>query len=379
MHEMELRLSASDPDAGYGALVEAAALLDETDRRVVRVRGPQARRMVNGLVSNHLDPLNHGRAVYSFVLTPKGRPVAELRILPAGDELWMDTPRECLEALLSHLGRYLPPIYARFELHPRARRLAVVGPKSAAALARAADELGWESELDPEGLEPLELRGPHGEAELPFLVRREPLEGPGFDVYLDVEDVEPAGRVLTEAAVAEGGGASGRAAWEILRVERGVPVYGAEIDLDVLPQETGQEGRAINFEKGCYTGQEVVARIHYRGKVNRLLRGLRFRALETAAESSGATPGTSEALPDASEPLPSAGTELHREGRAVGRVTTAVRSPRHGPIALAYVRREVEPGERLTVAEDGTAEGGRGSAAPGRWSAEVVALPFTSE
>lgn len=360
MHETDARLSAQDPPQGYDALIEAVALLDETDRRIVRVRGDHARRMVNGLVSNHLDPLDRGRAVYSFVLTPKGRPVAELRILPAGDELWLDTPPACLDGLLAHLGRYMPPLYARFEVHPRVCRLALVGPTSTAALRRAADVCGWDREIDPEGLEPLEVRPLQGgAAELPMLVRRESLEGPGFDLYLDVERLDSARRILTEAAAAEGGRAVARATWEILRVERGVPVYGAEIDMNVLPQETGQEARAISFEKGCYTGQEVVARIHYRGKVNRLLRGVRFVNAGTEA-------------------LPPPGAELLREGRGVGRVTTAVRSPRFGPIALAYVRREVEPGEPLVVAhgaEPVTSD--EKEARAGELQAEVVALPFT--
>lgn len=359
MHETDVRLSAPDAPEGYDALIEAVALLDETDRRIIRVRGDHARRMVNGLVSNHLDPLDRGRAVYSFALTPKGRPVAEFRILPAGNELWLDTPPACLDDLVAHLGRYMPPLYARFEVHPRARRLGLVGPTSTAALRRAADVCGWDREIDPEGLEALQIRPLQGTAELPMLVRRESLEGPGFDIYLDAENLDSARRILSEAAAGEGGRAAVRAAWEILRVERGVPVYGAEIDMNVLPQETGQEGRAISFEKGCYTGQEVVARIHYRGKVNRLLRGVRFVNVGTEA-------------------LPPPATELLREGRGVGRVTTAVRSPRFGRIALAYVRREVEPGERLVVAHGAKSEARDGEEArAGALQAEVVALPFT--
>lgn len=372
-----------DPTAEHAALIETAGVLDDTDRRVVRVWGERARRMISGLVSNDLAPLDRGRAVYSFLLTPKGRPLADVRVLPAGgpaeededEELWLDTPAACLENLLDHLRRYLPPIYARFEIHATVRRLGVVGPGADRVVVRAASRLGWPQPPDsstpspPSPLNdladvpPLASVEPPVPAEgadaagLPRLVRREEREGPGWDLYLPASDVPTVWRALEEAGRKEGGRAVGRAAWEVFRVERGVPAYGTEIDLEVLPQETGQEARAVSVDKGCYTGQEVVARIHYRGKVNRLLRGLEF---ETPPD--GATPESPAAGPP---PLPSPGTELYRAGRAVGRVTTAVHSPRLGPIGLGYVRREVSPGDRVAISSDGPE------------AVRIVALPFT--
>jgi folate-binding protein YgfZ len=124
---------------------------------------------------------------------------------------------------------------------------------------------------------------------------------------------------------------------EIVRVERGRPRYGIELDESVIPQEAGLNERAVSFTKGCYVGQETVARLHYRGKPNRHLRGLRLSA---PAET---------------------GAVLHRGDKEVGRVGSAVVSPRFGPIALALVRRQASPGDTVTV--DGT-------------PAEVVDLPF---
>ena len=129
------------------------------------------------------------------------------------------------------------------------------------------------------------------------------------------------------------------AAAEVLRVESGRPRYGVDLDQTVIPQEAGLNERAVSFTKGCYVGQETVARLHYRGKPNRHLRGLRL-----------------------SEPAPS-GAELRLGEKVVGRLGSVVVSPRLGPIALALVRREAAPGDRLAV---------EGSAA----SAEVVELPF---
>lgn len=323
----------SPSTAAYDALRDAAGVLAGDDRVLVRVWGDRAREMIGGLVTNHVAALEPGRALYAFMLTPKGRPLAELRVLaPGPGELWLDAPVVCEEGLLEHLGRYLPPIYARFERLGGRRRLSVVGPLWAATLAA----LGGLP--DPGDLEPLEMAASDGR----WLVRREPIEGPGADVYVAASEAHELHEALVEAARRTGGGASGPEAYEVWRIERGVPVFGSEIGLDILPQETGQEARAIDYAKGCYTGQEVVARIHFRGHVNRRLAGIRLGG--DAAISTGA--------------------ELLEGPRSRGHVTSAARSPRLGPIGLAYVRRELEAGARLAV---GSPEGP---------AAEVVDLPF---
>jgi folate-binding protein YgfZ len=112
---------------------------------------------------------------------------------------------------------------------------------------------------------------------------------------------------------------------ECLRVEHGRPRYGVDLDDSVIPQEGGLNARAVSFTKGCYVGQETVARLHYRGKPNRQLRGLRL--------SGPAEPGE----------------ELTLDGRVVGRVASVAQSPRFGTIALALVRREAPPGSTVSV------------------------------
>ncbi len=128
---------------------------------------------------------------------------------------------------------------------------------------------------------------------------------------------------------------------ECLRVERGRPRYGMDLDETVIPQEAGLNERAVSFTKGCYVGQETVARLHYRGKPNRHLRGVRLPA---GAER---------------------GAELRLEDRVVGTLTTVVESPEHGTIGLALVRREAPPGTFVAVDPPGE-------------RAEVVELPFGS-
>lgn len=336
-------LRFGDVEREYRRLREGAAVADGLDRTLLEVRGSRAREVFGGLVTQHVEALPEGRATYAFMLTAKGRPVAEMRVFrlsPADDEerLLLDLPGACREGAEEHFGRYLPPRLARVAARDDILRLSVVGP--------AADEV-LEPLVDAGTLpaEPLAVaEAALGEAADPaVVVRRETETGAGHDVYLPADRAADAWEELVEAAGAAGGGPAGLEAREVLRVELGVPRYGPEIGLDVLPQETGQQGRAVSFEKGCYTGQEVVARIHYRGKVNRHLRGLRLS-------------------PEAD--LPPAGAALFAGERERGTVTTAVHSPAEGPVALAYARREVDPGSELRVG------------APDGPPAEVVELPF---
>jgi folate-binding protein YgfZ len=114
---------------------------------------------------------------------------------------------------------------------------------------------------------------------------------------------------------------------ECVRIERGRPRYGVDLDDSVIPQEAGLNERAVSFTKGCYVGQETVARLHYRGKPNRHLRGLQLSAIVVP------------------------GDEIRFDGRTVGKLGSVAQSPALGPIALALVRREAPPGSRVTVGE----------------------------
>ena len=157
----------------------------------------------------------------------------------------------------------------------------------------------------------------------------------GVDVVCGADRVEE----VRAALAARGAVAVSEEAVECLRVERGRPRWGLELDETTIPQEAGLNQRAVSFTKGCYVGQETVARLFYKGRPNRHLRGLRLSA---PAES---------------------GAELRLDERPVGRLGSVALSPRHGPIGLAIVRREAQPGTRLDVGEAGV-------------TADVVELPF---
>src|ERR1039458_9165911 len=159
----------------------------------------------------------------------------------------------------------------------------------------------------------------------------------GIDLLCEADDTA---RILSELA-ARGVPTVSESVAECVRIERGRPRYGIDLDDTVIPQEAGLNERAVSFTKGCYVGQEPVARLYYKGKPNRHLRGLRL-----------------------SEPAV-ARAELRFGERPVGRLSSSVVSPVHGPIGLALVRREVEPGATVSVGEHGV-------------SAEVIEPPFQS-
>jgi len=158
----------------------------------------------------------------------------------------------------------------------------------------------------------------------------------GIDVICDSADTER----VKAALIGDGAVEIDEATADVLRVEHGRPRYGVDLDDSVIPQEAGLNDRAVSFTKGCYVGQETVARLHWRGKPNRHLRGLR--------------------LGEQVQP----GTELRLGEREVGRITSVAASPRFGAVGLALVRREAQPGDMLDA---------------GGVVAEVVDLPFAQE
>ena len=300
-------------DTGYRALTETCGLVDRSERGKLALTGPDAKTFLQGQITNDVEGLEPGRGCYAAFLTHKGKMLGDLRVLDLGDELLLDTERVALQDLFNMIRRY--KLGSDVELHKRTLEwglLSLIGPQT--------ETFGLEAEHDNRRAE---IAGQ------PVVLVRTDV---GVDVFVPSESKAVVAAELGVPQVDE-------AAAEIVRVERGRPRYGAELDDGVIPQEAGLNERAVSFTKGCYVGQETVARLHYRGKPNRHLRGLRL--------SAPATPGD----------------ELRLGEKVVGRVGTVVDSPVHGPIALALVRREAAPGDTVTVAE-------------GEVTAEVVALPF---
>jgi folate-binding protein YgfZ len=333
-----------DGAAEYRAVREAAGIAVRSDRAHVRLWGKDPVRMMHGLVTNDLLKAQPDRAVYAAMLTPKGRMIADLRVFRRttadGTEVLLDLAGEALTGTREHLKKFVPPMFARWaDATGEIVALGAYGPSArdvlTGALAAEVPPLEEDETMETTfGGEPLLIAG----------TREVGLET-GYDLLAPASTAAGLWRALAGA----GGQPVGFGALETLRVEAGRPRYGADLGEDTIPTEayeaSGLMPRAISFNKGCYTGQEVIIRIAHRGHVNRHLRGL--------------------LLGDA--PAPTAGTPLlHPEtGKKSGVVTSVAFSPLLGQtVALGYVRREIEPGAQVVVGVEG------GS------TAAVAALPF---
>jgi tRNA-modifying protein YgfZ len=309
------------PTDSYRAMTDGCAVVDRSERGRLAVTGPEAKEFLQGQVTNDVEGLEPGAGCYAAFLTHKGKMLGDLRILDTGDELLLDCERVALQELFNMIRRF--KLGRDVELHKRTLEsglLSLIGPESR-RVAGATDL--------PE-TEHAHRAGRIGGAAVRLIAT-----DLGVDVLCDAGDAEP----VAAALIAAGAVPATEDAAEVRRVETGRPRYGVDIDDGVIPQEAGLNERAVSFEKGCYVGQETVARLHFRGKPNRHLRGLRL--------SGPAAPG---------DPL--------RLGeKEVGRLGSVVESPRFGPIALALVRREAQPGATVAVGD-------------GDVRAEVVELPF---
>jgi len=356
--------------ADYAALTERCGFVDRSERGKLALTGPGAVEFLNGQVTADLADLRPGEGRYAAFLTHKGKMLGDLRVLavgPPGDgepddagvgELLLDTERVALQALFDMIRRY--SIGYEVELHKRTLEsslLSLIGPDARACVARAYGAPKTTLAVEPSAVasraRALETpkttlpAGPGGQAlpEIEHAHLLAPIAGvpvrpiataDGVDLLFDSAALPAVSAALSDA----GASPVEEAAAEIVRVERGIPRYGVDMDDSTIPQEASLNERAVSFTKGCYVGQETVARLYYKGKPNRLLRGLRL--------SAPASPG---------DPL--------RLGeRAVGHLGSVADSPRFGPIALALVRREAAPGDTVAVGDDGTV-------------AEVCGLPFS--
>lgn len=309
---------AAVSSSGYDALVHAAAAFEDGSRRVFLVRGERPLRMLSGLVTANLLAVESDAAFPTLVLTPKGRVLADAVVLGVGEDVLLDVPEAAWSELEPHFRRYLPPRFAKLEATDL-RTVRVRGPHATereriGPLLASLDEPSYTSR---DGSRWSAARFGGGFATRP---------PEGFDLYLPADEGH-------ELDLPEVGGE----AWEVFRIENGWPVFGRDVSVENLPQETGLVPERVSFTKGCYTGQEVLARIHYRGKVNRRLVGIR------ADEPPSAPAGEPRDAP--LHP----GDELVVDGRVVGTVTSTAWSPAHGWIGLGYARREIEAGAEVDV------------------------------
>lgn len=306
-------------------------LVLERSRGILHATGRDPVKMVHDMLTADVQGRPPDRSTYGLFLTARGRVVADVRVIrdPAegaddADALWIETDAAALAALVEHLGKYVPPLFATFEDVTDAWVVVgVYGEGATEVASRVVAELGGPTALPADAPEEHTARFDGG-----FALRTLLTGDDGWDFFVPAAE----GRRVVDLLLEAGGRPGDPEAVDALRIAAGRPRYGRELTGDVIPIEAGLTGRAIDTEKGCYTGQEVIVRILHRGHVNRHLRRLEF---------SGAAP----------EP----GTELFEPGEEKARgVITSVAENDAGAIGLGYVRREVEPPAELHLgAQDG--------------------------
>ena len=302
------------PRDGYHAALESAATYRLRERAILLATGPDRQKFLQSMLTSEVLALRPGEGKPAALLDVKGHVQALLRVLVAPSEVLLETSRERVETVKATLEHYKVAAPVRFAVKPAAI-LALLGPQAEAVLARAGGEA------------PPTIPEAHRESSVAGVpvrvVRAGDLPVAGLVLHVAEAEADALERLLVDAGAAE----LEAAHLDALRVEAGRPWYGRDVTEANLLHETGLVAECCSFQKGCYLGQEVVARLDARGgHVNKRLLGLRLEA--PAAE----------------------GWPVVAAGQEVGRVTTAAVSPRLGPIALAYVHRShAEPDTRVEV------------------------------
>jgi folate-binding protein YgfZ len=319
----------------YEALRDRAAVVDRSARTRLLVSGAKARDTLNGLVTNDIAGLAIGAGAYAAALTAKGKIIADLRVLARDDDFLVDVAPAAAAGFTAMLRKYVNPRGARFaDVSGVLRTIGVYGPHAANMVTAATGaERGHLLLLPPYH----HLRGAGEDA--PVVIARVPdLGGEGFDLFVPVESADR----LWERLLAVGAEPAGSTAVEIARVEAGRPLWGVDMDESTLAQEANVDAlHGVSYTKGCYTGQETVARVHFRGHVNRSLRGVRSQIL-----------------------LPRGAMLVSAGGETVGDVRSSVVSPRLGPIAIAMIRNDTPEHAELVARWDGGDERVRVSELP---------------
>ncbi|MEO5567893.1 MAG: glycine cleavage T C-terminal barrel domain-containing protein, partial [Gemmatimonadaceae bacterium] len=308
--------------ADYEAFHDGAALVDYSDRGRMRFHGAAAKDALNGILTCDVAPLSSGQGAYGVALTNKGKIVCDVTVFAMDESFLVEVPAAVWPAWKDLVGKYINPrISRRTDETSLTSAIGLFGPGASRILGLLTDSRAASlDELTPYS------HVTHSIAGITVNVARIPDLGvDGFRI-MAVRDAYP---TLRDAAVAGGARVVGSGATDAARIEAGRPIWGVDMDETTLPQEANLESLgAISYTKGCYTGQEVVARLHFRGHVNKRLVGLRIE-------------GTT---------IPAAGARVvNTDGKESGEVRSSIISPRFGPIAMAMIRREVNAGDAVTV------------------------------
>jgi len=296
----------------YKAAREGAALVEKDWNGVVRLNGTERVSWLQGMVTNDVQRLASGMGCYAGHLNPQGRMVAQMVILRDDESLWLVLERTALGRLVSAFDKLL--IMEDVQVTDASNELEILGLIGPTAQSVLESWLG----------EPLNLEGAYAHRRIKDY--RVVVTELGYDVWVPREQTDTTLRALADS----GATAIDHGTWDVLRTEAGLPVFGVDIDESTTMPELGERG--ISYDKGCYIGQEVVAKVKYIGHVNRRFVGL---------------------IGEGSE-LPQTRSAIRKGGKDTGYVTTSLFSPGlNKPIALGFVgRAAAEPGTRVEIVSE---------------------------
>jgi folate-binding protein YgfZ len=287
-----------------GALFAEGAALVDHEKTILTLSGRKSPELLNAVLTNVL-PGDERGGVYAALLNSKGRVQADLRILKSGEQILVVTEPEGAAAAAEILGRYAP--FSRVEIEDRSAEWSVLGLYG----PRATELLGGLAPVEHETAE-IEIGG------APHLAVGVRVPVPGYDLIHTREAIHAVREHLTAA----GATPSGQDAYETARIAAGIPRFGFDITPENFPNESDSFlQRAVSFEKGCYPGQETVARMRYRGNPNKHLYRLELEG-----------------------PAPQPGTEIKQDGKTVGLITSVAPLPmEERTLALGYLSRSADP------------------------------------
>ena len=351
--------------AEYAALRQSAGVLDLSFRSRICLTGADRVRFLHGQVTNDVKRLRVGEGCYAAITTNKGKMESDLNIFCLADELLLDFEPGLTRKISQRLEKFIVADEVQVvDVAADYGLLSVQGPKAEEVVSMigligrdALPRVQADQQVGPTILKisdatlgEIYLVNHPRLASFPLPAKRGEGENmlSGFELFIPHSSLGAMADKLIAAAKQIGGRACGWQAFDTARIEAGIPRFGADMDETNLPLECGIENSAISYKKGCYIGQEVINRIHSFGHVAKELRGLR--------------------LTDDLESLPQRRDKLFYQGKEVGYITSAVKSPDYGNIALGYVRREANQiGTGLIL-----------KTVTGERTVKIVSLPFVS-
>jgi folate-binding protein YgfZ len=314
----------SDVKSEFASLVNGSGVFDLGFRARISLKGGDRVRWLNGMVTNNIRDLAVGHGIYAFLLNPQGHILGDMNVFNMGETLDVETDRSQIEKILATFDHYIIMDDVEIaNLSESWTMLGVAGPGARETLNRAGIEV-------PE-LEPLQTCAPKCSCDCGCIectvIRGDDLAGESYEIWLAPKDVLKTWNAL----IAAGATRVGSEVFEMHRIAAGIPLFGVDIRERDLPQET-EQARALNFNKGCYVGQEIVERIRSRGNVHRKFTSFVFEDVANV----------------------SVGAKISSGEKEVGEITSVATLPflsGQPTVALGYIRREVgTPGREVMIA-----------------------------